>query len=476
MRGSIWTIGGHGAAQVVRFASNLILARLLFPALFGQAALIYTFITGLALFSDVGTASAIVQNPRGDDPKFLRTAWTVTVVRGFLLWGASWLVAIPAAEFYGQPTLRWLIPAAAIGTVLNGFESTAVFVSRRHLRLERLTVLEVSSQLVASLATIGLALLALSLFGPNDPRAIWSIVAGGVTSSIFRLVLSHTFLHGIRHHFEMDREAARSLFRFGRWVFLSTLLTFLAGPADRLVFGKLISLSLLGIYGLASNLAAIPTEVVLKLGTSVIFPALSRAAARGDYDAVFPRVRRLLLLGGALLVSGLASVGPFLVPILYDSRYVEAGWIVSFLAAASWFQILESTNGAALLAIGRSDWMASGNAAKLLGMFALIPLGFWLGGLPGALTGLVSGEVLRYSVSAIGVGRRGHKVLSSDLLMTLGVATVSACGVGAGRLADTVTDNRWLHLFAAAIPPTLVWGATTYRHWRRVGLLLSRPV
>ena len=473
IRGSVWTIGGDVVTQLVRFVSNLILARLLFPALFGQAALVYTFLTGLQLFSDVGTASAIIQNPRGDDPRFLRTAWTVTAIRGFVLWGAAWLIAIPAAGLYDQPSLRWLIPAAAVGAVLNGFESTALYVERRHLRLERLTILDISSQVAGSVVTIILALLSRSLLGSNDPRAIWAIVAGSVVNAAARLVLSHTLLPGIRHRFEMDVEAARSLFRFGRWVFVSTVLTFMAGPADRLVLGKLIPLSLLGVYGLASNLASIPTGAVLKLGSSVIFPAFSRAATRGDYDAVFPRVRRLLLLGGALLVSGLAAVGPYLIPILYDSRYREAGWMISLLAGVAWFQILESANGAALLAIGRSDWMATGNGAKLVGMLTLVPLGFWLGGLPGALAGLVSSEAFRYGVSAFGVGRRGHRVIGADLWLTLGVAIVAASGNGAGMLAGSFTGNRWAHLFAAAIPPGVVWGAITYRHWKQLGLALK---
>ena len=462
-------MGGHGTAQVIRFASNLVLARLLFPAVFGQAALVYTFLTGLQLFSDVGTAAAIVQNPRGDEPRFLRTAWTVTAIRGFLLWGASWLVALAASDIYDQPALRWLIPAAAVGAVLNGFESTAVYVARRHLRLDRLTILDISSQFAGSAATIALALLDRWRYGPNDPRAIWAIVAGSLVHAATRLLLSHTMLPGIPHRFELDRRAMRSLFRFGRWVFVSTVLTFMAGPADRLVFGKLIPIATLGVYGIASNLASIPTEVVLKLGTSVIFPALSRAAGRGDHDSVFPRVRRLLLLGGALLVAGLASVGPFLIPILYDSRYREAGWIVTFLAGVSWFQILESANGAALLAMGRSDWMAMGSAAKLAGLLILVPMGFWLGGLPGALGALVLAEATRYLVSAIGISGRGHRVAGPDLWLTLGVATVSACGIGAGRLAGSYTDNRWAHLLAAALPPVVLLGAATLRHWKRLG-------
>ena len=62
IRGTIWTIVGYGASQILRFGSNLILTRLLFPKLFGLMALLNTFIIGLHLFSDIGIGTIIIQN------------------------------------------------------------------------------------------------------------------------------------------------------------------------------------------------------------------------------------------------------------------------------------------------------------------------------------------------------------------------------------------------------------------------------
>ncbi len=474
IRGSLWTLGGHAASQVVRFASNLVLARLLFPAVFGQVALIYTFITALHLFSDLGTGPSIIQNRRGDDPAFLRTAWTVSVIRGFVLWAASWLVAIPAANFYGQPSLRWLIPVAAISAALGGFESTSISLARRHLRLERLTVLEIGSQVAGTVTTIALALLNRARFGPDDPGAVWAVVGGGLAIEVTRVVLSHVYLPGIRHRFELDRDALDSLFRFGRWILVSTVLTFLAGPADRLVFGKLVSLAMLGVYGIASNLAAIPTDAALKIGAAVVFPTFSRIVGRPDFRSVFPRVRMPLVLGGALLVSGLAAVGPFATAILYDARYRDAGWIVQILAAMSWFRILENTNGSLLLATGRSDWMAAGNGLKLAGMFAFIPGGFLILGFAGALWGLVLAEVLRYLVSAIAIRRTGLHVLARDATLTVGVVLVALAGYLAGSLTRNWSGSRVLAFLAAGIPPIIAWGVIGLRYWSKRSLDVFR--
>lgn len=457
IRGSVWTLAGYALSQLIRLGGNLVLTRLLFPEVFGQMALVFLFIQGLAMFSDVGTGPAIIQNPRGDDPRFLNTAWTIQCARGVLLWLVSWAIAWPVAAFYDQPLLRWLIPAGGFTAALGGFESTAMHTLQRHLRLERLTIADLAAQLLGIAVTILLAFVDRRVFGPNHPGAVWAIIAGALVTSIARLVLSHTYLPGIRHRFRVDAEDRKVLFRFGRWIFVSTLLTFLAGQSDRLVFGKLIPIALFGVYSIASMIAALPTAAILKLGGSVVFPAYSRLAGRTDFRSVFFRVRWPLLLGGAAVVTCLIASGPFLVAFLYDRRYADAGWMLQFLSAAAWFQILECTNGAVLLAKGHVRWVAAGNAAKLLGMIALVPLGFRVAGLPGALAGLVVSDLLKYLTVAAGVAIAGLGGIRHDLLVTAMTALLAAAAFLVGRGAAGAGAGRTVSFLASGAAAGVPW-------------------
>ncbi len=427
-------MGGYAAGQFVRLGGNLVLTRLLFPAVFGEMALVFIFLQGLAMFSDVGTGPAIIQSSRGDETEFLNTAWTIQCVRGLLLWIASWGIGWPVAAFYGDDRLRWLIPAAGLSALLGGFESTSMHTLQRNLKLERLTLLDLTGQIVSIIAIILLALADRAIYGPSHPGAVWAIVVGSLIGVTVRLVLSHTYLPGIRHRLHFNREHARHLFSFGRWIFVSTLLTFLAGQSDRLVFGKQIPLALFGVYSIASMIAVLPTNAILKLGGAVVFPAYSRLVQRPDFGHLFLRVRMPLLLGGGAIASTLLACGPPLVRLLYDPRYVEAGWILQYLSAVAWFQILECTNGAALLALGRARWVAAGNAAKVAGMVALIPLGFHFGGFAGALIGLAGSDLAKYLTVAIGAAAAGLGGFAADVLFTAVVAGTSALGIAAGRL------------------------------------------
>lgn len=467
VRASAWALGGYAAGQTIRFGGNLILTRLMFPDVFGLAALVFTFIYGLQMFTDVGTGPAVVQSPRGDDPGFLDTAWTIQCLRGGFLFLASCAIALPVAWFYRQPLLAALIPAAGVGAIFDGFASISIHSTARHLRAKWTTFVDLSTQFVNILTIIAVAKLLKGLLGPTDLRLVWAVIAGGIAGEINRLAVSHLVVPGIRHRFRLEPEARKVLFSFGRWVFVSTLLMFLATQSDRLIFARMMPLGLLGIYGIAAALGAVPAQAVQRLSSAVLFPAYSRRQSRDDFHRVFWRARLPVLLAGAALVTGLVACGPFLITLLYDDRYQRAGSILRYLAAASWFQMLEATNAAALLALGRVRWMAAGNATKLVALVTLLPLGFRVGGLEGALLGLILADAAKYAISATGAIRAGLSGVGVDALFSAIIGLVAVVGAASGGMAAVGPYPTITAFLVAGAFPGIFWAAVGFWYWRR---------
>ena len=102
VRGAAWITFSYALMLVLRFGSNLILTWYLAPRILGVMALVNLFIVGLHMFSDIGIRQCVIQSPRGDDPVFLRTAWTVQIMRGLFLWFCSALIAWPLAVLTGS--------------------------------------------------------------------------------------------------------------------------------------------------------------------------------------------------------------------------------------------------------------------------------------------------------------------------------------------------------------------------------------
>lgn len=426
IKGTIWTFVGYGASQILRFGSNLVLTRLLFPKLFGLMALVYVFISGLHLFSDIGIATSVVQNKRGDDPVFLNTAWTLQVVRGFGLWVCCFLLAWPAAALYNESQLLWLLPIVGLNTVISGFNSTALFTLNRHLSVKQLAIYELAGQVVSVTVTVAWAFF---------NKSVWALVVGGLVTSVFQLVWSHRMNPGAPNSFAWEKEASQELVSFGKWIFASTALTFLATQSDRLVLGKLFSFELLGVYGIAYTLADIPKTITLALGGKVIFPAFSKFAdlPREEFRAKIQKGRKMILFPAAIGLAVLVSFGDIVISVLYDDRYKAAAWMLPILALGLWPVILNATLDLALFAIGNPRYVAYGCFWSSVFLIGGMVLGFKLMGPLGAVIAVPFSNVPPYFVITYGLWRDRLSCLGQDIRTTILFLAVLAVLIG-GRI------------------------------------------
>ncbi|HEY8977081.1 MAG TPA: oligosaccharide flippase family protein, partial [Burkholderiaceae bacterium] len=85
LRSGSWTIVGNLAGQALRFGSNLVLTRLLFPEAFGLMAIAQAILTAARLFSDVGLMQGAVRSARGHEQRYLDTIWTLDILKGSLI-------------------------------------------------------------------------------------------------------------------------------------------------------------------------------------------------------------------------------------------------------------------------------------------------------------------------------------------------------------------------------------------------------
>jgi len=411
VRGSVWTLFGYGASQILRLASNLILARLLFPADFGLMALVNVFMQGLQMFSDVGIGPGIIQNKRGQDPLFLRTAWTLQVLRGCALWLVCAAAAPRVAEFFEAPMLTWLLPVSGITAFLGGFTSTSVFTLNRKLAMARITMLELIPQLVA--------LLFMAVWAHMQP-SVWALVGGGIVYSIVRLILSHLMRGEHRDGFAWDAACRKELFTFGRWVFLSTVVSFLATHLDKILLGKLLTLTELGLYSIAMTLARVAIHTSSRLSSSVVFPLLSR------YQDNPPRLvsaclkaRTAVLWASGAICSGFALFAPLFFESLYKSDYAPAGGVSRWLAVYTWSHILVASMDRIPLALGKPRQLFFANLLTTAGMIAAV-CGYHRFGLPGFILGMAAANLPALLYLCLGLPTRKLAMLGQSLRFTLG--------------------------------------------------------
>ncbi|MBW4634643.1 MAG: oligosaccharide flippase family protein [Iphinoe sp. HA4291-MV1] len=412
IRGAIWTILGFGGIQILRFGNNLVLTRLLQPEFFGLMALVTTLRIGLELFSDIGIAQNIINSKRGDEPTFLNTAWTIQVIRGVLIWLLCVPISFPVTKFYHEPRLLWLIPIVLLSVVIDGFSSTSIHTLHRRMELGKLALYEFTLQ-----ACFFSTLIVLVWFYPE----IWTLAVGTVISAIFKLISSYWLIPKYSNHFEWDTDAVKEILSFGKWMFIASTLMFAAEQADRLVLAKIFSFELLGVYTIAYTLANIPKEIIKQISYKVIFPAVSQQVdlPRTSLRAKIIRQRRLILIGCAVLLAILVTIGDLVVAILYDKRYADATWMMPILCSGIWFSLLFYTISPALLAIRKPLYSAQSNFAR----FAVITLGVPFAnanfGILGAIVVISFSDLPLYIVNLYGLWREKLSCFVQDIQTTV---------------------------------------------------------
>jgi O-antigen/teichoic acid export membrane protein len=388
LRAGAWTLMGHVASQMLRLGSNLIMTRVLLPEMFGIMALANVILIGLQLLSDLGLGLSVVQSGRGNDPVFLNTVWTVQIMRGAVIWLAALAVAlglywaagtpwVPPSSVYAEAVLPYVVALLSFNAVISGFESTKLATASRSLLMGRLTAIELICQVTALVVMVAWV---------TVDRSIWALAVGSLVSSLLRVVLSNCMLPGARNRLHWDPAAFQEILRFGKWIFATSILGFLAANGDRLILGGLTDAKMLGMYSIAFFMVSALRDVFSKLIQNVGFPALSEVARErpGMMKQTYYKVRAPLDAMTLLATGVLFMAGHLIVRVLYDHRYYPAGHMLEILSV-SLFALRYTVAGQCFLALGKPQLLVPIIGIQAASTYFLMPLAFSIWGFDGAL-------------------------------------------------------------------------------------------
>lgn len=355
---SIWTSVGFGINQFLRLASNLILARLLMPEAFGLMAIVTIIMVGLDMFTDVGLNTSLVQNRHGDNQAFINTAWTIKIIRGFVIAAILLAIGSPVAEFYNEPQISEVIPYLASCAILAGLSSAAPSVAHRNLWLGRLTVMTISAQVCSIVVMVTWA-----WFSPT----VWALVAGYVTSNIVSAILSHCIFPNCRMAFLFDRRMALEIINFGKWVFLTSILVFLAGQLDRMTLAKLTTLDIVGLYSIGFMWAYLPLHIATVWSSNIILPLASRELRDTSPRKQFLiNYRRVLVFTMLLVCIVEFATLHFLFSYLYNSEYKGAIWFFDILLFGTVVRVWDESYRVFNLSAGNPVYTALGSFLSIV--------------------------------------------------------------------------------------------------------------
>ncbi|GIL39043.1 lipopolysaccharide biosynthesis protein [Roseiterribacter gracilis] len=247
--GAAWMVGLRTAFRFLGLISTLVLVRLLAPQDFGLAALASMAYAMLDLASDVSINLALVQM-REPTRAHYDTAWTLVVLRGFVIAAIMIVTAPLMAEFLAEPRVENMIYVLSLAPILSGFENVGLIEYQRDLRFDRIFWYQLVNKIASFLIVIPAAIIL---------RNYWALVIGAFAARVITIPLSYA-IHPFRPRLSLG--AFGDLFDFSKWLFVTNLLTMVDSYLMTLLLGRTAGASAVGTFQVANQIASLPASEV----------------------------------------------------------------------------------------------------------------------------------------------------------------------------------------------------------------------
>ena len=320
----LWRTIQLGGGRAIGLVRTLVLARLLVPDDFGLLAIAWlTFEFAMAL-TEFGMREALIE--RSSSTAHERdTAWTISLVRTCVVVAVILVAAPLIAELFGAPRAANLIRIIAFSQVIDSLESIGVVDLSRSLRFRPQAAISLTGSVVFAVVAIALA----------PAMGVWAVGVGVVAGSATQTLMSYAVAPH-RPRIRLDREIAKSLFAFGRWIYLINVLAILGTAVLQATISRELGSAALGVYYLSARLAFLPRNLLRRIVGDVMFPVHARLRSEPNRAGRMFRasVSAVWLIGAPIYVA-LAVLAPSLVNEILGAQWMGAGWVIRLLALSA---------------------------------------------------------------------------------------------------------------------------------------------
>lgn len=312
---SLFQIVAQVITMVTGLTRSVLLARLLLPEAFGLVALGLLFANLVWNTTALGIDSRLIQSKRLDSESLsthlaLRLAFAIGAL--LILLAATPLLRL---AYPTQPQLPNVAIAFAALNVLKAFNLTPFVLLKRELAFRRLAIIGVASSFVMLAAA---PLLAWSGWG------FWSLILGEALAGTLVSTLGLWIIRPpIKPSFRINREVARDLIGFGRFVMLTHQLSFLLDRFDDFWAGTSLGNQALGYYSKAYEFATYPRKIISRPLQDVFFSAYARLQHdRHNLSKAFFRANSYVIRLGFLFSALLALDAPEFVEYVLGKNWL----------------------------------------------------------------------------------------------------------------------------------------------------------
>jgi O-antigen/teichoic acid export membrane protein len=309
-------------ARCLDLTTMVVLGRLLSPADFGLVAIAMSVVMVVEAILDLPLGQAVVRLPEVTKSHY-DTAFTIGFLRGtavaLILFSLSW----PLAKIYGDHRLIGLVCALAISPAARSLLSAGLIEHSRNLDVKGFVLCEFAGKCASFMVSVGLAWVT---------GSYWAIAAGTIAFPVVLDIVSYV-VAPYRPKFTL-REW-HEFAGFIGWSTAAQAVNAFNWQMDQLILGRLISRPELGRFSMASNLAILPTQLIV---LQIIGPLMNAfSLIRNDSRRLVAAYRNsatTVVAVGLPMMVGISLIAEPMIRLILGGQWLEAAPILRLLSLA----------------------------------------------------------------------------------------------------------------------------------------------
>jgi O-antigen/teichoic acid export membrane protein len=219
----------------------------------------------LETFSQTGFYQALIQR-KDRSIDYLNSAWTVLIIRGFLLFLILFFLAPVASNLFKEPSSMRVIQFIGLSAFLSSFTNIGTVYFQKDLEFKKQFIFQLSGSITEFVVALNAAFLL---------RNVWALVLGDFAANLARILMSYR-LHPFRPRFHLEKDKVKELFVFGKWVLGTLILAFLILQGGDFLVGLLLGATALGFYQMAYKISCVPATEIAQVLSQVTFPTFAK--------------------------------------------------------------------------------------------------------------------------------------------------------------------------------------------------------
>lgn len=343
--GISWKLIERFSVQVIRFALQIVLARILDPEHYGSLTLMVVFTTLANVFIQKGFSSSLIQDKHVTEEDYSTVFWVTLGIAG-IAYGVIWAAAPAISQFYRQPELETPLRVLALLLFPGALNSVQQSKASREMNFRKVFFTNVGGVVTAGAVSIAMAYMGFGL---------WALVVQSVVSTTVSCLLLR-MVSGWKIRLVCNWKRVGTLFSYGWKLLVSELLDTLYQDLYSLVIGLRFDNEILGFCNRGKQFPQFVTTASTSTVQSVMLPAMSRQ--QDDRKRLKELMRGSVAMSAYIvfpIMAGLAGVAKPLVEVVLTEKWLPSVPYMQIWCVAMAFIPVQTGCLQGINAVGRSD-------------------------------------------------------------------------------------------------------------------------